>query len=127
MDILFLIGRVLFGGYFVMSGFNHFKNHAGLTGYAASKGVPSPSLAVHVTGILLLIGGLGVLLGVYIEWAALALAVFFIPVTFIMHAYWKDTDPGMKMANQINFWKNLALLGAALLLLSIPQPWPYSL
>ena len=37
MMTVFFIGRVLFGGYFVYSGFNHFKNHAGLTGYAQMK------------------------------------------------------------------------------------------
>src|SRR3989344_1265261 len=48
--IIFLIGRIMFGGYFVMMGFNHFKNHQMLTGYAASKKVPMPSMAVYISG-----------------------------------------------------------------------------
>ena len=125
-EILFLVGRILFGGFFLMSGINHFKGLCMLKGYAASKGVPAPGLAVAVSGLLMLVGGLGVILGVYIMWSVTALVLFLLPVTFIMHAYWKDTDPNMRMNNRINFMKNLALLGAALMLLIISTPWVYS-
>jgi len=115
-----LVGRILYGGYFVMSGWNHFAHRGMLADYAKSKNVPMPKVAVIVSGILLLAGGLGILLGAYIRWAVLAIAVFLVVVTFAMHAYWKDTDPNAKMGNQVNFMKNLALLGAACMLLSIP-------
>ena len=127
MEILFLIGRIIFGGFFLMNALNHFTKTAMLTGYAASKNVPSPRLAVLATGVLLTLGGLGMLLGTYVEWAVLALALFFISVNFKVHDYWRDTDPNTKMMNKINFNKNLALLGAALMVLAIPQPWPFSL
>jgi uncharacterized membrane protein YphA (DoxX/SURF4 family) len=55
------------------------------------------------------------------------IAIFLVVVSFGVHAYWKDTDPNMKMADTINFWKNLALLGGALFMMSIPEefwPWP---
>lgn len=126
MDELFLLGRVLLGGFFLKSAYAHFAHRAMMTGYAQSKGVPSPMLAVLGSGVLLLLGGLSILLGAYIAWGVLALAVFLIPVSFTLHAYWKDTDPMTKMGNQVNFWKNLALLGATLCLLAIPQPWAYA-
>jgi hypothetical protein len=44
-----------------------------------------------------------------------------------MHQYWKHTDPMMKINDQVNFMKNIAILGAAWMLLMIPQPWPMSL
>lgn len=125
-SILFLVGRILFGGYFVMSGMNHFMKMGMMTGYAASKGVPSAKLAVMVTGLLLILGGLGMLLGVYIQWAVLALALFFIPVSLKMHNFWAIKDPQMKMMEMVNFMKNTALLGAALMTLGINN-WPYSL
>jgi uncharacterized membrane protein YphA (DoxX/SURF4 family) len=126
-SILFLLGRILFGGYFLMSAFNHFTHVGMLSGYAQSKGVPAPKLSVIASGLLLLIGGLSVLFGLYPTIGAVALVLFLVPVSFIMHAYWKVQDPQMKMADTINFMKNLALVGAALLLLSISQPWPASL
>lgn len=125
-SILFLLGRILFGGYFLMSGFNHFAHVAMLSGYAQSKGVPAPKLAVIVTGLLLLLGGLSVLFGLYPTIGALALLLFLLPVTFMMHAYWKVQDPQMQMGERMNFMKNLALVGAALLLFAISQPWPVS-
>jgi len=126
-SILFLLGRILFGAYFLMSGFNHFKNAEMLSGYAQSKGVPAPKLAVIVSGVLLLIGGLSVLFGLYPTIGAVALILFLVPVSFIMHAYWKIQDPQVNMAERVNFMKNLALVGAALLLLFVSQPWPESL
>jgi uncharacterized membrane protein YphA (DoxX/SURF4 family) len=125
-SILFLLGRILFGGYFLMSGLNHFAHVAMLSGYAQSKGVPAPKLAVIVTGLLLLLGGLSVLFGLYPTIGALALLLFLLPVTFMMHAYWKVQDPQMQMGERMNFMKNLALVGAALLLFAISQPWPVS-
>jgi putative oxidoreductase len=127
MLYLFLLGRILLGGYFLKSAYNHFKNHKALAGYAASKGTPLPTQAVLGTGVLLLLGGLGILFGVMVEWAVLCIVVFLVGVTFKMHQYWNDGDPMMKMSDEINFYKNLALLGAVLMLLSVPLPWPMSL
>lgn len=125
--LLFLVGRILYGGYFVMSGINHFQHADMMAGYAGSKGVKSPKLAVYFSGLLLLVGGLGILFGVWINFAVLCLVLFLVPVTFMMHNYWKDTDTNMKMSNRINFMKNMALLGAALMFLAIATPWAMSL
>ncbi|MFA4818363.1 MAG: DoxX family membrane protein [Patescibacteria group bacterium] len=125
-ELLFLIGRVLFGGYFLMNAINHFSQADMLSGYAASQGVKSPKLAVFVSGLLLLAGGAGILLGVYVSWAVLALVLFLVPVSFKMHAFWKVSEPNMKMMEMVNFTKNMALLGAALMLLAISTPWPLS-
>ena len=125
--ILFLVARLLFGGYFVFNAVNHFTQTSAMTGYAQSKGVPAPKLAVTFTGLLLLIGGVSVLFGIYPILGATALVLFLVPVTFTMHTFWRVKDPQMKMAEMVNFTKNLALVGGALLLLAIPQPWPASL
>ena len=124
---VFFIGRLLLGGYFVFGGFNHFKMLTMMSGYAQSKGVPLPKAAVAFSGVLLWIGGLSILFGIYPTFGAVALVLFLVPVTFMMHAFWKIQDAHMKMGEMVNFTKNLALLGAALLLLSIPQPWSTSL
>ena len=127
MEFLFILGRALFGGYFLMNAYNHFKNHGALTGYAQSKGVPMASVAVYATGVILGLGGLGILLGVRTGWAVLLLSVFLIGTTYQMHQYWKVTDPMMRMGERINFYKNIALLGGLLMTLAIPTPWSMSL
>lgn len=127
MMYLFVLGRILLGGYFIMSGANHFKHLSNFTHYAKSKGVPMPREAVMLSGLMLFLGGLGILLGVYIEFSVLMLAVFLIVTTMQMHQFWKVEDQMARMGEEINFKKNMALLGAILMLLAIPMPWAVAL
>ena len=126
MNILFLIGRIIFGGYFLMNAWNHFKYSEPMSGYAASKGVPFPKVSVLFGGVLLLLGGLGIVFGIAPEASLALLVIFLVLVTFKMHAYWKVTDPNMQMGERINFYKNLALIGALLMLYAISVPWAYN-
>ncbi len=126
-DIWLLIGRLIFGFIFIMFGLNHLMQLEGLTQYAKAKGVPSTKVIVALTGIQLLFGGLTILLGIYPEIGALAIIVFLIPTTFIMHNFWALNDPQMKMIEMTNFMKNMGLLGACFMFLAIPGPWPLGL
>ncbi len=98
-----------------------------LSGYAQSKGTPAPSAAVIVSGIMILLGGLSILLGVYPIVGIILIIAFLIPVSFIMHNFWAVEDQQMKMVDMINFTKNMALVGVALMFLAIPRPWPLSI
>jgi putative oxidoreductase len=90
-------------------------------------GTPSPKLAVAGTGMILLLGGLSMLLGVYPVVGIILLIVFLLGVSFQMHTYWKLDDAQMKQIDMINFTKNMALVGALLMFLLLPHPWPMSL
>src|SRR3989344_4850437 len=105
MSYLFILGRILYGGYFVLSGWNHFSKTEMLTSYAGSKGVPIPNTAVLFSGLLIFLGGLSVLTGIMAPLGLWLIIVFLIPVSFKMHDFWKDTDPMQKMSNQVNFMK----------------------
>ncbi len=119
MDLFFLLGRILFGGYFLYSGINHFSKVNTMAGYAGSKHVPSPKLAVYFTGVLLFLGGAGVVLGISPAFSLSMLLLFLVPTTFIMHQFWKVTDPAQRMGDMINFMKNVALIGAILMIFSL--------
>jgi len=127
MEYLFLIGRILYALVFVMSGINHLRNSGAMAGYAASKGVPAPRLAILGTGVLMLLGGLSIALGVQPTWGIVLITVFLIPTTVMMHNFWADTDPMARLNNFINFQKNVAMVGAAWVMLMVPQPWVLSL
>ena len=127
MVLLFLLGRILYGGFFLLSGIGHLRNVERMASYAQSRGVPSPKLAVLGSGILIILGGLSILLGFYPDWGVLLISLFLIPTTLLMHSFWSDTDPNARQGNLTNFKKNVALLGAAWMFLLIPQPWPWSL
>jgi uncharacterized membrane protein YphA (DoxX/SURF4 family) len=127
MNIAFLIGRIILGTYWLMAAFNHFKDLDYMTEYAKARGTRSPKLAVAGTGVILLIGGLSILLGVYTTVGIVLLVIFLVAVSFQIHSYWKVNDPQMRQTDLINFTKNMALAGALLMLLLLPQPWPMSL
>jgi uncharacterized membrane protein YphA (DoxX/SURF4 family) len=95
--------------------------------YAQAKGVPRARLAVQGSGSLLILGGLSVLLGFHPAWGVVLLTLFLVPISVLVHNYWAATDPGSRLADLTHFKKNVALLGAAWMLLLIPQPWPLSL
>ena len=127
IDLLLLIGRILYGGFFLISGVNHFAKSSSYKQYVSSKGIPAPGLAVLGSGLLILLGGLSVLLGIWPYVGLLLIASFLVGTTSAMHAFWKASEPMAKMMDQINFMKNIALLGAAFAMVAIPQPWPLTL
>ncbi|MEK7641748.1 MAG: DoxX family protein [Patescibacteria group bacterium] len=126
MEIAFIIGRIIFGGYFLKNAYNHIFKSAHLVGYAQSKGVKSPKIAIIGSGILLAFGGLSMILGVWTIWGAVALIAFLIPVSLKMHDFWKIQDPMARMGERISFEKNMALAAAALITMAISTPWIYS-
>ena len=125
--VLILVGRLLFGGFLAFQGLNHFMNTDEMAGYAGSKGVPAARFGVIASGILLLLGGLGIILGVYPTIAAGMLAVFFVLVTPVMHDFW--AAPEEEQQNEmVNFIKNVELLGASLVFLVLGgETWGYAL
>lgn len=126
MKAPFLIGRLIFGGYFLYSGINHFKNSKMLAQYAGSKHVPAPDIAVKVTGGMMILGGSSILLGMKPKMGTAALIGFLAGVSPIMHDFWSREDPGQRQGEMINFTKNMALLGGALTLMGVEEPWEAS-
>lgn len=116
MSTLLVIARVLFALLFISSGLSHLTKVEAMSGYAQFKKVPAPKLAVIVTGIMIILGGLYVALGVYADLGALFLAIFLLLTAFMMHNFWTISDPQAKQGETINFFKNLSLAGAALII-----------
>jgi putative oxidoreductase len=126
MKAPFLIGRILFGGFFLYNGINHLMHRKDMAPYTASKGVPNAELAVTATAIPLIIGGTSMLLGVKPKLGAIAILGFLAGVSPIMHDFWRNEDPNERMNNMASFMKNLALAGGALALLGVEEPWEAS-
>ena len=109
------LGRLLFALIFLAAVPMHFTA-AGIQ-YAAAEGVPLASALVPLSGVLALLGGLSVLLGYHARVGAALLVVFLLPVTLLMHDFWSVADPTAAQLQQVMFMKNVALLGAALLIM----------
>jgi len=126
MKTPFLIGRILFGGFFLYSGINHLRKSREMGPYAESKRVPKGEVAVALSGIPLVIGGTSLLLGVKPKLGAAAILGFLAGVSPVMHGFWRDEDPNERQNNMINFMKNAALAGGALALMGVEEPWEAS-
>jgi uncharacterized membrane protein YphA (DoxX/SURF4 family) len=116
MGIPLLIARILFSAIFIVSGLSHIINNRRMSMYAESRKVPFPSLAVYVSGIMILLGGISVLLGFWVEVGALLIVVFLIPVATIMHNFWTIAEPTERQNELIYFMKDVALAGGAFLI-----------
>ncbi len=124
MFYLFLLGKVLLGVYFLISGYRHFSQLKMLTGYTASKKVPFPEFAVILTGVIMFLGGFSIITGFYLTHALGLLIISLIGISFFMHRYWEVSDPMARMGERVNFEKNLALAGALMILLPISLMMP---
>ena len=125
MNWLLLFGRVMFGGYFVFSGINHFIAPERLIAYAAEHSIPLPGVAVALTGVLLVVGGVSLVAGLAPRIGLGLLILFLVPGMLAMHNFWAATGPE-RLLEAANFMRNLALTGACFALLALPVPWPFS-
>jgi len=103
-EIALIIGRVLFALLFISSGVNHFAQNSAMTAYAKYKKIPMAKIAVYISGLMLVLGGIYIALGFYADLGALLIAIFLIPTAFLMHAFWKESDATAK-ANERCFFQ----------------------
>src|SRR4051794_23824449 len=86
MKAITILGRLLYSLIFIFSGFGHFS--ANTISYAAGHGVPLANVAVPLSGIIAIVGGLSILLGYKAKYGSLLIIVFLVLVTFMMHDFW---------------------------------------
>jgi putative oxidoreductase len=108
-----LVGRILLAILFIMSGFGKITGYDGTAAYMASKGLPMVGVLLPLTILTEFGGGILLAIGYKARWAALALAGFTILAALIFHNFWA-VEAAQKMAQQINFMKNVAITGGLL-------------
>jgi putative oxidoreductase len=113
-DALALVGRILLGLIFVLSGFQKLMGFSGVAAAIAGKGLPMPEVLAVLTVIIELGAGLLLVVGWKARWAAFLLFLFIIPVSLVYHNFW--TMEGAQAAmNKIQFMKNVSIMGGMLL------------
>jgi len=116
VDVIFLIARILFAVLFLFSAVGHITQSVPMSQYAAAKGAPGGRFGVIASGVTMGVGALMVALGVFGDLGALLIAATLVPVSVFMHAFWKGDDAQAKQGDQVQFFKNLALIAGALAL-----------
>lgn len=109
-NITELVGRILLGAIFLMAGINKISGYEGTAGYMDSMGIPGSLLPIVIA--LEIVGGLMVITGFKVKWAAYALAGFTLVAGVIFHSNFAD------QMQSILFMKNLSIAGGLLLLAS---------
>jgi putative oxidoreductase len=124
-DAAALVGRILLAFLFLKSGWGKIGGFEQTAAMMASKGIPMAHIALVVTILVELGAGILLVVGYKARWAALAIAAWLIPVTFMFHAYWNvPADQVMNQSN--NFFKNVAIFGGMLMVFAF-GPGRYSI
>ena len=114
-DTLALVGRILIAYLFIPAGIGKLMGFAGTVGYITSMGLPLPQVGAAIAVIVELGLGIALLLGYKTRVVAIVMALFTIAAAVFFHKYWSAPD-AMKMMQQINFNKNIAIAGGLLAL-----------
>jgi len=103
-----LLGRIMLGAPFVMSGLGKLGAYSATVGHIAAVGLPVPPLAFAVSVLIELGGGLLLLSGYRARFVALGMAVFCLVTAMFFHHNFADQN------QMIHFLKNVMMAGGLL-------------
>ncbi|MFM0097712.1 DoxX family protein [Paraburkholderia nemoris] len=103
-----LLGRILIGAPFVMSGLGKLAAYGATVGYIAAMGLPVPPLAFILAVLTELGGGLLLLSGYRTRAVSLGMAVFCVVTALFFHHNFADQN------QMIHFLKNVMMAGGLL-------------
>ena len=115
--ILF-VGRLLFVGLFMSTAVNHIRSRDRYVAIAKGR-IPIPYVAGWPAGVWLLLADTSLVLGVWPDIGTLMLAAFLVPITILFHPFWAISDPAQRRTQEMNFYRNVSLVGAALALFAL--------
>jgi len=131
-DAIQLLARALITTVFIIFGYQQFTNIAGYTANpnivkfsGMIGGILAPVVIAYLVAAIDLLGGLCVLVGFKTRCASIALIIFVILTLFVAHNFWV-MEGATRIGNQVNFYKNLAIIGG-LLLIFVHGPGRFSI
>jgi putative oxidoreductase len=118
--IVELIGRILFGAYFVLTGAGfHIAKSKMAEEYARAMRFPLPSIAGSPTGIWMTAGALSIALGIWPDVGSLMIAAFAIVAAAWFHRFWEIDDAMQRQVQQGQFGRNVIILGGCLVMFAV--------
>lgn len=121
-DYMQAISRVLISAVFIVFGYiqlthigNYIANPA-VVKVAGMTGILSPTMLAYLVMVINLVGGILILVGYQTRWTSIVLIVFVVLTLIFVHNFWTMEGPA-RIGNQVNFYKNLVIIGALLLLI----------
>lgn len=111
-DFLLLFGRIMLGWIFMRSGYGKIFDIAAVGATFPARGIPAWMAYVSVPAEFF--GGIALIVGFATRYVAIILFIFTVVATFSSHRYWDFTDPAVRRVQDVNFWKNISILGGIL-------------
>jgi putative oxidoreductase len=113
-DFVLLVARVLLGWIFVRSGYGKVMDMGAFAATFPNRGLPT--FLAYIAAPFEFFGGICILLGLATRYVAAIFVVFMLVATFSSHAYWTFTDAAQRRIQDVNFYKNISMLGGILYL-----------
>jgi putative oxidoreductase len=110
-----LIARIAIVLLFIIFGLPKMTGFDGTVQYMAKLGAPMPMLAAIIAVVMEIPAAILIVLGFFTRPIALLFVFYTLGTAIIGHHYW-DMSGDAVMPNMINFYKNISIAGAFLLL-----------
>ena len=117
MNILKFAGRAALAAIFIQGGIDSVRSPAGRARMVEQAGLPQPQLLTRLNGGVMAGAGTLLALGLAPRSSALALLASLLPTTIIGHAFW-NAQGQERQGQMVHFAKNLAMMGALLLVVA---------
>lgn len=108
-DVVLLIGRILLGWIFVRSGFGKLFDIGAVAASFPPRGIPA--LMAYISVPVEFFGGLALMFGLATRYVVVLMVGFMLIATFSSHRYWEISAAAPRRIQEMNFWKNMAMLG----------------
>lgn len=114
ITLLHHVGLALLGGVFLWAGAEHFFRFRELAASMAERGLPAPRLLLAAGSVLQIGAGALLASGIFVPYAAAALAAFTVAATILMLDFWRHKG-SEREALRNGFAINVAVLGGLLI------------
>jgi putative oxidoreductase len=108
------LARPMLAGTYVFGGASALRSPGARVEAVRAAGLSEPEKLVRANAATMLVGGLALATGRLPRLSALALAATLVPTTYVGHPFWSEQDKAAKQGQQIQFLKNLSMLGGLL-------------
>jgi putative oxidoreductase len=114
-DAVRLVGRILLGAIFLISGYGKLTGLDGFATTLANQGLPAAPVLAVIGAAVEFTAGFLIVVGFQSRLAALLGVAFVIVATLIAHRFW-ELGGAPRQAQWIHFLKNLTIMGGLLTL-----------
>jgi putative oxidoreductase len=113
-NAVLLVGRLLMAALFLPSGISKAVNFGPFAASLADKGLPYAEALAGAAVAVEILGPIALIVGFLPVWTSLVLIGFVVVASGTSHRYWEFAEAAARRGQEINFFKNLAIIAGLL-------------